>query len=648
MARSATQTADSLMPRKVSLLERYLARSDAFEGIGTVKARKLVERFGDGLHRALSGRHPGIAEVLGEDRAATLFQAYQLKLAEADIAVWLDENGVDPQLGSKIIRFWGGAGAVRLRQNPYLLIAFIGWASVERLAQELGIRIDDPRRLVAAVEAVLYKRLDQSHTWCSPNDLQRELKPLLRDQSLVDRAPDLAVSDLGAVDFDGGYQPAGAAAMEQFIAGTIASTQAAGRQYDLVARELSAVEIDRALDDVDRAHPWPLTPMQRSAVRMALTARIGMLGGYAGSGKTSVLAAVCQVGERFGRVMHLMALSGRAARRISEATHRPASTIAAFLRRIEEKEVSLGPECIVVIDEASMIDLPTLYRLIRRIGSARLLMVGDPAQLPPIGFGSTFHALIGHPAVESVVLDRVHRQTVASGIPTVSELIRQGELPVLRTFDGFGTGVSFLDCPIEQACDQILRVGQGLAAGGAARGEIQIISPIRAGEAGIQAINRFFHERRAERGTSFPGRPEIAAGDPVIWTKNDYDRELQNGSMGRFQGIVEGRPIVELNGRVMALRSSDGPNLDLAYAISVHKSQGSQWSRVIVPLYSSQVLDRTLVYTAVTRASKQVILVGDRIALERAIKASAAVDRRETRLGRRLELALRGAGSVVV
>jgi exodeoxyribonuclease V alpha subunit len=188
---------------------------------------------------------------------------------------------------------------------------------------------------------------------------------------------------------------------------------------------------------------------------MVLTSRVGLLGGYAGSGKTSVLRAVCDVAEAHGRVMYLMALSGKAARRITEATNRSASTIASFLKRAEERAISLGPETIIVVDEASMIDLTTLYRLLLRIGSGRLLLVGDPAQLPPIGFGNPFHTLIDHPSLPCVVLDRVLRQTAESGIPIVAAAIRNGRMPTLENFTGLGSGVSFIDCDIEQAVDMI-------------------------------------------------------------------------------------------------------------------------------------------------------------------------------------------------
>jgi exodeoxyribonuclease V alpha subunit len=210
-------------------------------------------------------------------------------------------------------------------------------------------------------------------------------------------------------------------------------------------------------------------------------------------------------------------------------------------------------------------------------------------------------------------------------------------MPTLQNFPGFGSGVSFIDCYIEQAVDVILSVGRTLSSEGANRGSIQIISPTRAGKAGINAINHHFHQLRAPGRDHFPGR-NIAEGDPVIWLTNDYERDLQNGSTGRFLGLdKECRPKVELDGRMFTMKSNDGANLDLAYSISVHKSQGSQWPRVIVPVFPSRILDRTLAYTAITRASEQVVLLGDRSAFQRAIEATAAVDRRKTCLGARFD-----------
>lgn len=194
---------------------------------------------------------------------------------------------------------------------------------------------------------------------------------------------------------------------------------------------------------------------QRAAVRMALLGRFGLLVGGAGVGKTTVLKAVVAASEHFGRAVHQMALAGRAAVRMTQATGRKAWTIAAFLNGVEARRIVVGPEALVVVDESSMLDLPTLYRILRAIPtSGRLLLVGDPAQLPPIGFGLTLHALVATPKMPKVELRTIRRQSTASGIPMVAAAVREGRVPKLAAFDIGVAGVSLLECRQEEVADR--------------------------------------------------------------------------------------------------------------------------------------------------------------------------------------------------
>lgn len=623
-----------------SLLEKLLARDPDFVGIGKATAAKLAKAFGDDLHAALSGRDSHVTKMLGIERAADLFTVYQSKLYEMDVAAWLSELEVDTRTAMKVIRIWGADGVTKLQSNPYLLIGFIGWKRVEAIARKLQIGRNDPRRAVAAVEHVLYSRLDEKHTLTKREDLERGVRRLLSHKANAQEAIALAVDALGAIPFADGYQPAGAAAMEKFIAHECLRLSEEEVQGDLIARKIEPDELATALDAYDASSPWPLTERQREAVAMAVQSCIGCLGGYAGSGKTTVLKAVCDVAEQFGQVVHLMALSGRAARRIAEATGRRAGTIASFLKHVADSGgKNLGPEAVIIIDEASMIDLPTLYRIMRHLGHARLLLAGDPAQLPPIGFGLTFQSLITDASIPNVTLDRVMRQSAETGIPAVADAIRNGQLPTLDSFSGLCDGVSFIECNETDVFDEISGIGRELGKQGMKRGGCQIIAPVKAGAGGINEINKGFHDLLTAGRASFPTRPDIAAGDPIIWTKNDWERNLQNGSMGRILSIDKDGIRAVMDEQGITLNASDGQFIDLAYAVSVHKAQGSQWDRIIVPIRQSRLLDRTLLYTAVTRAARQVIFVGDKVAFEMAVTMPPAVDQRETTLPLRMLMA---------
>lgn len=610
-----------------SALAAFLAADPAFKGIGPGYARRLAERFADDLAEALNRCDPAVADVLGDALAEQTCAAFREKRSELAVLAWVERKGLISTIGTataiRIAQCWGSAGIKALDRNPYLLLAFLPWKVVDAAGCALGISENDPRRLAAAAEAVLYQRIDQNHTWTSLETLEAGVARILHGKDAHRARLDLplivdaCVASGGAVRRAGGLQPVGAAAMEEFLSTRLSELGRATIAGDLVTRPIPDQELGDAIDTFDRSQPFQMTERQSEAVRLAFRLRFMVLAGYAGSGKTASLKGICEVAERFQRNVHLMALSGRAAQRISESTGRPAMTIARFLTSfVDHASRPLGPDAMVVIDEASMLDLPTLWRIVRKLGDASLVLVGDPAQLPPIGFGLTFHLLVDDPETPKVILDRVLRQSAETGIPVVAEAIRHGDMPEFATFQGRRLGVSFVECQADDTFATLCRIGATLRKDGMRPGEAQIISPVKRGPGGIDAINQAFHERRMSTGDGgpirFPGRSDIAAGDPIIWTENQWDRGLTNGSMGRLLEVHRDGGVALIDGVEHALTRKDAAYLAPAYAISVHKAQGSQWPIVILSVFRSRLLDRSLLYTAVTRASEQVILVGSR------------------------------------
>ncbi|SIS60292.1 exodeoxyribonuclease V alpha subunit [Roseivivax lentus] len=619
-----------------SAFAAMIAKDRAFRGIGPAKAAALDARFGSELRAALESRDPAVAELVGDEAAVAAFAAVQAKAAEADVLEWLTGCGALEAVGIpaalKIARCWGHDGLSALQANPYLLTAFLAWPVVDRFAQSLGGAPDDSRRAVAVVEALLYRRLDANHTATWPSYVAQGVEGLIGATGVcAERAIDLAVTQGAVVAFESWLQPSGAAAMEAFLANRLTALSNEAPVVDLLVRPITDSELADAIADYERSLPYRATERQRAAIALAFRFRLSVLAGYAGSGKTTSLRGICEVAERFGRQPVLMALSGRAAQRMSESTGRRAMTIARFLKDFRSERSALTNVSIVVIDEGSMLDLPTLWRIVKALGKASLVLVGDPAQLPPIGFGLTFHVLCEHPGAPKTVLDRVMRQSADSGIPSIAEAIRHGREPTLSAFTGREDGVSFIDCKEDDALDCIREVGLRLRADGMNRDAMQIVAAVKAGPAGITAINTVFHRMRRKLKPTvplFPGRPDIAESDPVIWTRNDHERGLMNGSMGRVDRIDGGTVHATIDGTSQQLSATDGQFLELAYAISVHKSQGSQWPIIIIPVFQNRLLDRTLLYTAITRASRQVILLGDPHALQKAIvKPSRALER---------------------
>ena len=609
---------------------RHLAEDPAFEGIGYATAAKLREAFGDELSTLLgNGDVARLTAVLSEDRAERLVAAWKEHLATGDVIVWLDEHGFDARLAKKIVRLWGAEAAAKLREQPYAMMALTDWPVVDAAGRKMGIALDDPRRLVAAVEAVLYARLDQHHTWIGERDLVAAVGRLLKcPPTQAEEAVSAAVAQRAAIPIAGGYQAAGAHMMERYVADRIRQMLAEPPMGDLIAREVSDAELAGWLDRQDMG--VALDDEQREAVRLAVQTRFGIVRGGAGVGKTTVLKAIARACAAFGRTTHMMALAGRAAVRISEATGSHASTIAAFLKGVEARQIPLGPESLVIVDEASMLDLPTMYRILRALpDGCRLLLVGDPGQLPPIQFGLVLHALVERPEIPSVVLTRVYRQTEATGIPAVANAIRAGRLSELPDqVDATSGGVALVPSG-EVTTDQVVDVVADL---GGFTEDLRIVCAVKAGPAGTEALNGRFHDIFAVGKRRHPTR-RLAEGEPVMFLKNDYQAGLRNGSLGRITGIDDGKVTVDFDGTEVELSGYGLDDLVLAYAITVHKAQGSSFRKVVIPIQKTRLLDRSLVYTAITRATDLAVMVGASETLRQALEQDAHAERRETALG---------------
>lgn len=630
------------------MLVRYLAMHPAFRGtgVGPAKAARLHDRFGERLVEILdSGSVESLKDCVGEASARKLIEAWQERTRETAVVTFLDRNGVDTRLAEKILRYWPEDAIEKLQANPYRVLAFTSWSTADRLAMSLGVAANDGRRLTAAAEAAVYKRLDTyKETLVDSDELGKGIGTLLRcsDERVIGESIRLAVDDKALTRIPGGgYQAVGCAVMEQFLTARfteMVSIDRNGSKGENANGERS-LKIEDCIRGFEEREGITLSAEQRAAVFMAADEPLSVLTGGAGVGKTTVLKAVHRAVESLGGSVILMALAGRAAQRLREATGCDAYTIAAFLNRVQSGNLQLAPRHLLVIDEASMLDLMLMYRIVRALPQgARLLLVGDPYQLPPIGPGLVFHVLSASCAVPVRALTRVHRQSESTGIPLVAGKIRDGILPELPRYKGPGAGVSFYDCAPTAIVNCLVDVASEFGT----LGDLQILGITKNGVAGVNAINEVFHRKltSAKRQLADWG---FAESDPVIYTVNDYGRELYNGSLGRIVKILEtpfesknedesGRVVVAFDGRELSLSAADLCNLELAYAITTHKAQGSQFKRVVIPITLSRLLDRTLIYTASTRGVEQVVFVGDRQAFDLAVSKMPAASLRNVGL----------------
>lgn len=649
----------------------WIAESPYIQGIGQVKASKLYDRFGPALLDHIEQKNiAALTEVISEDAAELLCHAFT-KYQVANTLLWLDQVGIQRRIGKKVTDFYKDKAQARIEANPYVLISFeVSWKTVDELARKrFNVAENDPRRLEAAIEESLYRGLKDGHTCLPEKDVQSRLVTLLGSSDLAKKTLSLVIVQAPIAQsqqyrqIGGKYQSTGTYLIESYLAKRlhemVAGESAEGQAglFSQLSGDLRAVA--SILDTYERAHGIALSDEQRHAVLKSAGAHLSLILGGAGTGKTTVLKALYEVLEELqpGLAIYQLALAGRAAQRMAEATGRESMTIAGFLTKIDPATISMGS--VIVVDEMSMVDVILMYRLLRHIPlGVRMILVGDPSQLPPIGPGLVLHALAGLSSIPQTELKVVKRQSSASGIPQVAAAIRNHQAPTWADYTGqTGGGVSFVNCTpalLEETAHQIYEdlggTGQDYS--------VQILSITNADLGGVKNLNVALHSRYrqgaelaychdAEFGTvgaTTLDRVPLKVGDLVIYTENDYTLGLRNGSLGKIiAALPVGEPdepccVCDFEGTEYHLTTRQMNALKHSYSITVHKSQGSQFKRVIVPIRESRLLDQTLIYTAVTRGVDQVVLVGNEQAALKAIKAPASAARRHITLPALLEV----------
>lgn len=622
-----------------------------FPKLGVVRATALWREHGAALFDRLDAGDPApFIDHLGPELAAVLLAGWKGLDHDARAYRWLTERGFAPAIAQKVMAIYGampvppahatsaalvGPVVWHLEDDPYRMLAFASWKAVDAAARRMSIASDDPRRLAGAVEAACAQALAVGHTWVPAEMLRPAVARLLAVRTAAaDTAIAHAVDRKAVLPHAGGYQLPGLNVMEQFVerrihamhTGLDAATQL--RLAPPMTREL----VDALLNAFDMSAATRLTHEQRDAVWMAVTERVSLLLGGPGVGKTTVLKAVHHVATAMHQTVHQAALAGRAARRMQETTGHAARTLMGLQMAIDKAELALDDEPLVVIDEASMCDLATVYRLLRRFpNGVRVLLVGDPGQLPPIGFGLTFHVLARAADIPRTTLTRVMRQTAASGIPAVCSAIRAGRVPALAAPDwDHPDGVSF----IETAADDVTHTVIDVLARAGGVGSAQVVGSVKRGPGGTIDINACLQALCGPPKAQLNGH--FYAGDPVIATHNDMELGVLNGDLGvALADTADGGLRCRFDaGEIDVPPTYLAEHLELAYAITTHKAQGSEFPCVIIPVTASRLLDRTLLLTAVSRARRQAILVGDRELFAQAVTAPATSDVRLVGLGR--------------
>ena len=640
---------DRELPREEGDMFRYLA-SGAIKGIGPKTAEKIISKFGKDAFEVIEEHPEWLADIPGitAKRAEAISETFRSVSGSREFMMF-SRDFLTPATAMKIYRAWGAGAIERIRRDPYSLcgeFGGIGFKRADSIAATLGMAPDCPERLRAGIKFVLSSEAAKSGHSCLPLDTLKKCSvELLFGYGEDGNAPAVAetidrmVEEKRLVvyprDGEDLYYLPYVFAAESGTAKKLVSLSKSCPAFD-------EEDIGALIKSSETVAGIKYASQQKEALALALRSGVTVITGGPGTGKTTIIKGLIHIFERLDMKVCLAAPTGRAAKRMSEATSHEARTIHRLLEmefsdtetaNFIRNENDPLDEKVIIIDEASMIDILLINALVRAIRSgSRLILIGDSDQLPSVGCGNVLGDVIGSDVFPVVTLTEIFRQSEESSITTNAHLINCGEMPELSSkgsdffFLKRDTDAAIAECVRDLVVNRLPR-----SYGESVTDKIQVITPSRKGDAGTEALNELL--RRAlnppsedkkefvHRGTVF------RVGDRIMQTKNDYSVEwtdpFENTGFGVFNGDVgslysidaeNAEAVVSFDERTCKYELSSFDEVDHAYAITVHKSQGSEYPIVVIPVYNCPPMlkTRNLLYTAITRASKMVILVGRR------------------------------------
>ncbi|MCF8096821.1 MAG: ATP-dependent RecD-like DNA helicase [Desulfarculaceae bacterium] len=626
-------------PTDIEGVERYLA-SGLIKGVGPVLAGRIVETLGTGALEIILDKPKRLAEVpgVGPKRAKIISQAVADHGALRDLMVFLQSHGVAGTTALRIFRRYG-AGAMGVVQNkPHRLasdVRGIGFATADAIAARLGIAADHPERLQAGLLWILTKAKDEGHGYLPYDELlERTAAELRVEQALLGPAFARLHSEHEIVAED---LPSGGRVV--YLIGQHAMEMLAAKELARISRQDGLLSPQRAAKAVAWASgQLAVKPSQSQARALEglLEAGLGALTGGPGTGKTTLVKTVITIARRMGLSIALAAPTGRAAKRLSQASGQEALTLHRLLEfspkenrflRGHDKPLEHG---LIVVDESSMIDIWLGAHLAAAVGpNSRLLLVGDADQLPPVGPGLFFRQIMDSGAAKVAQLTEIFRQDESGLIVANAHRILHGQMPRLPEREGEGD-LFFIEQKDPVRAAEMIRdlVTQRLPRrfGLDPERDIQVLAPMHKGNLGCANLNALLRQALNPRAA---GKVGLAPGDRVMQVRNNYDLEVFNGDLGLAMREDDQGLVVEMDRGPVSYAPADLEDLTLAYAITVHKSQGSEYPAVVIALSSEHyiMLNRPLLYTAVTRGKQLVVIVGQRNALKRAVEHAQPIRR---------------------
>ncbi|MCU0703994.1 MAG: ATP-dependent RecD-like DNA helicase [Fimbriiglobus sp.] len=641
-------------PHTASGIEKYLG-SGLVKGVGPKYAAKIVEVFGERTLEVIDKAPTMLTQVkgIGPKRIELIRESWKQNQAVHKIMTFLQSFGIGTARAVRIYKQYGENAIEQVRQNPYRLstdIWGVGFRTADELALKLGIPRDSPKRAQAAVRHILSEGSSNGHvglpeavvieqtvalTQIAAERIAEAIEQLRTEDEIVRDTP-VKAAGVRMVDDSIEEQPL------LYLKPLFMAELGLARSLKVLregGHPLPEVDMDKALAWVEKKMGIEFAERQREAVRQAVTNKVLVLTGGPGTGKTTIVRAIIDIFAAKNLKVGLCAPTGRAAKRLSESTGREAKTIHRLLefdagigtfKRGKENPLELD---LLVVDETSMLDVVLANQLLRAVPPwACLLLVGDRDQLPSVGAGSVLADVIDSGAIAVVRLTEVQRQASSSWIVRAAHAVNNGQEPESAPV-GHGDFYFVEADEPEQVIDRIVAMVKARIPakfGLDPFKDVQVLSPMNKSELGVANLNRVLQEAlnpgRGPQNEVMRFGVTFRVGDKVIQMKNNYQREVFNGDIGRVLGIdaIDQLLTAEFDGRVVEYEFSDLDELQLAFTTSIHKSQGSEYPAVVIPLHGQHfiMLQRNLLYTAITRGRKLVAVVGSRKALWRAVNTS--------------------------
>lgn len=627
-------------PADIVGIRKYLG-SGLIKGIGRKYAERIVDRFGIDTLSIIEHSPEKLLEVsgIGAKRLEKMKDCWQDQRSIRDVMVFLQAYGVSPAFAQKIFKTYGDQSVAKVKENPYALardIFGIGFRTADLLAQKMGVTHDSPQRLDAGIEYVLSQLSNDGHV-CYPVD-----EFLLEAEKVLEALPPQIEERLVFLQQEGRIElkdllEKGKKRRFVWLKPLFIAEIGIARELRRLKRginTLRAIDIEKALGWVQEELKIQLAPNQQQAVASAISGKIHIITGGPGTGKSTITNAILTITQKLTQKILLAAPTGRAAKRMSEITKYKASTIHSLLefdfkgsgfKRNRENPLDCD---LIIIDEASMIDTFLMYSLLKALPDhTRIIFVGDINQLPSVGPGNVLKDMIASLCLPVTTLTEIFRQASGSHIITNAHRINRGIFPSL--YNGQNSDFFFMECHENQdVLNTIVKlVSQRLPNryGFNPTEDIQVLAPMKKGIIGTENLNQTLQQilnpkemALVRSGYKFQVR------DKVMQIRNNYKREVFNGDIGYIQDIdaEEQQVLVRFEERDVLYDYSDLDELVLAYAISIHKFQGSECPCVVMPVHTSHfmLLHRNLLYTGITRGKKLVVLVGTKKALAIAVK----------------------------